>query len=152
MRRTPSEAGAKRPAKNHAHAALPSAAAAARDWPPAAASRHVFHLDEALACCYDRSMFLGMAEFFCGEAGDLLDQMRAAAGAADAAGVARAAHRLNGTVLYLGAAACRTAVEQVERAGMSGDLAAAAGALDELDAQVALLKEALAPYCQGQRP
>ena len=115
-------------------------------------SCHVFHLDEALGCCYDRQMFLGMVEFFFLESGTLLDQMRAAAGNVDATGLARAAHRLKGTVLYLGAGACRRAVEQVERAGMSGDLAAAAAALDELDAQVALLKEALAPHCQGQKP
>ena len=141
MMRAQSETGTKRRAKPHAQA-----------MPPAVESRHVFHLDEALACCYDRQMFLGMVDFFFLESATLLDQMRAAAGNADAVDLARAAHRLKGTVLYLGAGACRRAVEQVERAGMSGDLAAAAAALDELDAQVALLKEALAPYCQGQQP
>ncbi len=95
-------------------------------------------------------MFLSMVDFFFLESGTLLDQMRAAAGNADATDLALAAHRLKGTVLYLGAAACREAVEQVEQASRSGDLPAAAAALDELDAQIAILKEALAPYCQGQ--
>ena len=151
MRQVQSEAGTKRRAKPQAQAVPSSIRAAEVAPPPAAESRHVFHLGEAMGCCCDRQIFLGMVDFFFLESATLLDQMRAAAGNADAMGLAHVAHRLKGTVLYLGAAACREAVGQVERAGMSGDLTTAAAALDELDVQVALLTKALAPYCQGQR-
>ena len=88
MRQAQSKAGTRRRAKPPVQAVPLCQRAADGTPPPAAESRHVFHLDEALGCCYDRQMFLSMVDFFFLESGTLLDQMRAAAGNADATDLA----------------------------------------------------------------
>ena len=117
----------------------------------APAAVRAFDLDEALGRCYDRRMFQEMVEFFSAESSEMLDHMRAALQHADGAKVAWAAHRLRGTVLYLGAAPVLKAAERVEQAGTAGDLTAAAEAIETLEVQIKLLKRVLAPYRQDDQ-
>ncbi|MGA2063845.1 MAG: Hpt domain-containing protein [Thermoguttaceae bacterium] len=103
-----------------------------------------FNLDDARARC--RNLFHDMVEFFFAEADRLLGEIRAAAAKGDAAGVARLAHRLKGSVAYLGAApATETCgrLEELGRAGPSAEMVEAAG---ELDLRIERLKAALAPH------
>ena len=123
----------------------PNLVAATSSTPP----KNVFDLDEALKRSFDREMFQSMVEFFFAESAESLKQMRTALDQGDSAAIAATAHRLRGTVVYLGAAAAHDAAHLVEQAGMAGNLTAAAGALTELEAQIELLKLALAPHRQG---
>ena len=93
-----------------------------------------------------------MAGFFFSDGSKLLPEIRAAAGAGDASTVEKKAHRLKGTVLYLGAEAAVAAVARVEALGRSGDLSDAAAALRSMETELARLAEALQPYrqCQNQ--
>lgn len=60
----------------------------------------------------------------------------------------RAAHRLKGTVSYLGAQRATEAAEKTVQAARSGDLAAASKDIEELEHQVELLKNALASHAK----
>ena len=74
----------------------------------------------------ERELFRQMVRFFFSDGLKLLPEIRAAAGAGDATTIERKAHRLKGTVLYLGAKAATAAVADVEILGRSGDLIGAA--------------------------
>ena len=79
---------------------------------------------------------------FC-EADPLLEQMRAALGNGDGIELANTAHRLKGTVAYLGAAPALEATQCVEAIGRSGDLSAAPAALEKLAIELDRLKDAI---------
>jgi signal transduction histidine kinase/DNA-binding NarL/FixJ family response regulator/HPt (histidine-containing phosphotransfer) domain-containing protein len=116
--------------------------------PPPAADSIIapFNLDEALKRCFDGQMFGDMVEFFFTESATLMDQMRSALNEDNGGDIARAAHRLRGTIVYLGAPHAMKAAECVEQTGESGDLIAAATAIEQLDSQVEILKQALGPH------
>ena len=61
-------------------------------------------------------------------------------------GLGNAAHRLKGTVVYLGAHAAADATQRVEQIGKSGDLTGATEAIQQLEEQLAILKQSLAPH------
>jgi HPt (histidine-containing phosphotransfer) domain-containing protein len=58
----------------------------------------------------------------------------------------RAAHKLKGTVAYLGAQPAEDAAMRVEQAAKSGDLAAAGEAILALEHQIELLKKTLTSH------
>jgi hypothetical protein len=66
--------------------------------------------------------------------------------AGNTADLVHAAHRLRGTVCYLGASSAKEAADRVEQAGSGGDAGAAAEAIRNLALQIELLGRALAPY------
>jgi HPt (histidine-containing phosphotransfer) domain-containing protein len=109
----------------------------------------VFRLDDALEKCLGRrDLFQEIVECLFGEADALLGQMRGALGDGAAAELAAAAHRLKGTVAYLGAAPALEATQCVETVGRSGDWSAAPAALERLARELDRLKEALGEHRQ----
>jgi len=110
----------------------------------------VFDLDEALSICGGNyGIVQEMVACLFDEADSLIEKMRTALNTGNATGLGNAAHRLKGTVLYLGARSATDATQRVERIGQSGDLTAAAEAIDELLTQIERLKEALARPMQS---
>lgn len=110
-----------------------------------------FELDDAMKRCFDNRMFGEMVDFFFTESAELMGQMHAALHNGNTKDVAAAAHRLRGTILYLGAAPAMEAAQRVETAGTSGDPASTAEAIRQLDAQLQILAQALDPYrCKSQ--
>ena len=106
-----------------------------------------FNLDEALTRLGgEAGLFREMAGFFFSDGLKLLTEIRAAAEAGDAPALDKKAHRLKGTVLYLGADAAVEAVGRVEALGRSGDLTDAAQAVRAMETEVVRLAEALRPY------
>jgi CheY-like chemotaxis protein len=125
-----------------ADAPIPSYCSGRLHWPPAN-----FDLQEALRRCVDdREVFEAMVEYFFNEADTVIEELRAAVAADDAASVARVAHRFKGTVGYLGAKPATDATQAVEEMGLSGDLSRAAGLLENLSRQVTLLQAALGQH------
>lgn len=113
----------------------------------------VFDLDAALNMCFGRSELLqDMVGYLFDEADSLLEQDRSALAAGDAEEAGRAAHRLKGSVAYLGAPPALDAIRRVELVAKSGELAAAPAAVEELHDQVERLKQALAPHRKGAAP
>jgi PAS domain S-box-containing protein len=109
----------------------------------------VFNLDEAVSkCCGKYELFQEVASCLFCEADSLLEQMRAAFSAGAATEFADAAHRLKGTVAYLGAAPALAATRCAEDIGRSGDLSTAPAALETLAMELGLLKDAI----DGHRP
>ena len=116
-------------------------------WQAPAGDASVFDLDEALSKCDGMySMVQEMVGCFFNEADSLIEKMRAALSTGNAVGLANAAHRLKGTVLYLGAHSATDTTQRVEQIGKSGDLTEAAKVLDELVIQIERLKEALTSH------
>ena len=106
-----------------------------------------FDLDEAVGRLGgELGLFREMVGFFFCDGLKLLPEIQAAAGAGDARTVEHKAHRLKGTVLYLGATVATEAVAAVEVLGRSRDLTGAAPAIRLMEAEVARLAEALRPY------
>ncbi len=118
--------------------------------PPAAASNCVFDLQEALDRCFDREMFDQMRSYFFTQSVEVLEQIRGALARGEAEEVARAAHALRGTLVYLGAHPCMDAVECVEEMGREGNLDSAPDAIERLAIQIELLKQALAAGVEKQ--
>ena len=103
-----------------------------------------FDLDEAVAKCFgDYDLFQEMAGFLLCEADPLLEQMRAALDRGNATELANAAHRLKGTIAYLGASPAWAAIGHTEEIGRSGDLSAAPAAIEKLAIELRRLKDAL---------
>ena len=118
-----------------------SAAPKSQDAPP------IFSLDDAVKKCYGKyGLFQEIAGCLLCEADPLLDQMRTAHESGAAAELAAAAHRLKGTVAYLGAPPSLEATRCVEAMGRSGDLTAAAAAIDKLAMELGRLKAALGDH------
>ena len=103
-----------------------------------------FNLDEAVKTCYgEYGLFQEVAGCLFGDADSLLERMHVALGNGAAGELANTAHRLKGTVSYLGAAPALAATRHVEEIGHSGDLTAAPAAIDNLAAELDRLKDAL---------
>ncbi|MHB8901451.1 MAG: response regulator, partial [Thermoguttaceae bacterium] len=103
-----------------------------------------FDLDQAVETCFGQyTMFQKMVECLFAESDTLLSRMRAALAEENASDLARAAHRLMGTVAYLGSRPVLDATERVECLGRDGNLAAATEAVAELEEQIAALKRAV---------
>jgi protein-histidine pros-kinase len=111
-------------------------------------------LDDAVSKCFGKyHLFCDMVGCLFDEAAPLLERMRAALAGGDAAELADVAHRLKGTVGYLGAATAFEAVRRVEQIGRTGALADAPEAIDQLEEQLNRLEEALLPHHKnGQVP
>ena len=108
----------------------------------------VFNPDEALAhCCDSGDMVREMIECFNTDAEDLFPRMRAALQQSDWVEVGRLAHRLKGTIVYLGAHAAMHAAIRVEQfeAG-AGEPVAAEQAVNALEQECERLKAALKAY------
>ena len=103
------------------------------------------YLEEARKRCFDDTMFDEMVDFFFQESPSLLEQMRTAVRQGNAVELVRAAHRLKATVMYLGTPAASHAVVHVEEIGLSGNLADASPAIEQLDAEMEQLKNVLGP-------
>lgn len=107
----------------------------------------VLEPEEGIARCFGKpSMFLEMIESFSAEADTLLPQIRAAIERGEAAELVTLAHRLKGTLVYLGAPAALAAAREMEGIGLGGDLSAAPAAWTRLQTAVDRLQEALADY------
>jgi two-component system sensor histidine kinase/response regulator len=103
-----------------------------------------FDLDEAVSKCFGKyDLFQEMTGCLYCEADSLLEQMRAALGNGAGTELANTAHRLKGTVAYLGAVPALAATACVENIGRSGDLSAALAAIDRLAMELDRLKSAL---------
>jgi signal transduction histidine kinase/CheY-like chemotaxis protein/HPt (histidine-containing phosphotransfer) domain-containing protein len=106
-----------------------------------------FNLDEAMARLGGNAgLFREMAKFFFLDGSKLLAEIQAAAGAGDAVAIEKNAHRLKGTVLYLGAEAATAAIARVETLARSGDLKGASEAIRSMETEVTRLAEALRLY------
>ena len=104
----------------------------------------VFDADAALKRCFGkREMLQEMVKVFPTESTELLRQMRAGLANGDIAETGRAAHRLRGTVVFLGAQPASDAALKAEQAAKAGDVVAVANAIIELEKQVELLKKTL---------
>jgi PAS domain S-box-containing protein len=107
----------------------------------------VFDLDKAVQRCFGKyAIFQDMVRCLFDEADPLLERMRTALADGNAVELRSAAHRLKGTVGYLGAAPATDAVKRVEHLGIDGELAGAAEAIRQIEEQLAILKQALGPY------
>jgi PAS domain S-box-containing protein len=107
----------------------------------------LFDLDQAVARCFGKyELFQDMVEYLFVEADAVFAQIRTAWNNADATEVARLAHRLKGTVGYLGAPQALDANRRVEAMGLSDDLTGAGEAIADLEQQVRLLQQAVAPH------
>ena len=103
--------------------------------------------------CFDNyALFQDMVECLFDEADRLLARMRTALAAGNAKELGVAAHRLKGTVVYLGAAPALDATRRVERMGLSAELTDADDAIRQLDEQIAALKQALAAHRKAAAP
>ncbi len=128
--RLPAQGEDPQPAVSNPQSVLPDSAA--------------FDLDAALARLDGNfELFKEMTQIFFSDALGLVPEMRAAAAAGDAATIERKAHRLKGTLLYLGAEAVVEAVARVEFLARSGDLAGAATAIRTVEEEMPRLTAAL---------
>jgi HPt (histidine-containing phosphotransfer) domain-containing protein len=93
---------------------------------------------------YDRLQ--KMVEFYFGEAPLLLAQMRTGLESQDASAIARAAHRLAGTLVYLRAQPALVAARRVDDLGVAGDLKGVTEAIPALEHELAHLERALIPH------
>jgi CheY-like chemotaxis protein/HPt (histidine-containing phosphotransfer) domain-containing protein len=114
-------------------------------------SEEVFRLERAVEILdghYD--LFREMTGYFFRDSAHLLADLHAGLRNGDARTIARVAHRIKGTVLYLGADRAAKAAEQVEEIGNSRQLDSAAAAVERLEAEIACLSLALAPHRPDQ--
>jgi len=117
--------------------------AEARRPAPPASGDGVFDREEALARCFDREMFDQMRKYFFTQSVEVVEQIRSALGRGAADEIARAAHALRGTLVYLASHPCVAAAEGVEEMGRNGDLHCAAPTIARLEVQIERLKAAL---------
>lgn len=136
-------------------AASPQAASPPDAPPPAAIALSdlaiaVFDSEAALASLGGRDNLLQeMTAFFFEEAPRRLAEIQAGLRDQSPSAIARAAHQLNGTLLYLGAKPAWQAAHRVEQAGSAGDLTQAASAIQILTGQIARLDAALRSWREG---
>lgn len=106
-----------------------------------------FDLDQAVRRCFGQyAMFQQMAGYFFGECDRLLLEMQHSCESGEAEALAKAAHRLKGTVFYLASDPVLECVRAVEQCASEGELDRAAAAVAELGERIILLKEALAEH------
>ena len=114
---------------------------------PPEAPLEAFDLDDAVTKCFGRySLFLEMIEEFHRESVVLLGKLRRALADEDLEDMGNAAHRLLGTVMFLGASPAIHGLRRLEMMCRTGDLEGAANAMDHLECQLDSLKKALDPY------
>jgi signal transduction histidine kinase/DNA-binding response OmpR family regulator len=114
---------------------------------PSDPAESTFSLEAALKQLGGREqLFREMVTYFETQAQDVLAAIRQAQDGRDAAAIARAAHALKGTLVYLGAAPAVAAAKRVEQLGRAGDLATAGSACRDLEQEVARLQLALGRY------
>jgi len=110
----------------------------------------VFDLHQAMERCFgDRAFFEQMAGYFLCEWEKAIHDMKTARDRHDASSLDHLAHRLRGTLVYLGAQPAANAAHKVEELSRANDLVAAERGIDQLEQQVVLLKTALAPHCHA---
>jgi len=123
------------------------AAAVAADSTPTGQPR--FDLDQAVKRCFGQySMFQQMAGYFFAECDRLVAEMQQAREPGQAEAMARAAHRLKGTVFYLAAQPVLDSLNAIEQRAREGTVREAADLVDELTERVSVLKEDLAEHRQ----
>ncbi len=105
-----------------------------------------FNFDDAVARLGDVKLFREMAGYFFDEGLTLTAEIQAAAGGGDAPAIQKKAHRLRGTVIYLGADVASDAIGRVEDIARSGDLTACREAICTMAVEVERLANALQPY------
>src|SRR5438445_251152 len=91
----------------------------------------------------DSQLAREIVQIYLSNAPGWLDGIRQAVTAADAAGLAHMAHRLNGALRNLAAPAATDAARALETAGRSGDLSDASEGLRRLEIELARLQDAL---------
>ena len=91
----------------------------------------------------DSQLAREIVQIYLSNAPGWLDGIRQAVTAADAAGLAHMAHRLNGALSNLAAPAATDAARDLETAGRSGDLSDASEGLRRLETELARLQDAL---------
>jgi HPt (histidine-containing phosphotransfer) domain-containing protein len=92
----------------------------------------------------DRELLQKLVEFFCEDAPQYLDRLKAAADERDPAGVQHAAHSLNGLVANFGAEAASRAALRLEEMGHSGDLSSVSEGVRALEEEITRLEATLA--------
>jgi CheY-like chemotaxis protein/HPt (histidine-containing phosphotransfer) domain-containing protein len=90
-----------------------------------------------------------MAAFFVGDAPGRLAEIQAGLRDHAPSAVARAAHRLKGTLVYLGAEPALQAAQRVEQIGTSRDLTEAASAFQTLSEEITRLETAVRSWRDG---
>lgn len=91
----------------------------------------------------DAELLREVVELFRADSPRLMEEVRAAVVAGDAAALKRAAHTLKGAAGNFGAAAVVAAALELEAMGRAGDLGGAAPARDRLEAALGSLNAAL---------
>jgi PAS domain S-box-containing protein len=133
--------------------ALQALVAEGRAAAPADNARSAFCLDDALASVAGvEDLFRQMVGFFFDEGPKQLAEIKAALEHGDAPAIARAAHRLEGTVIYLGANPLLQCLERLSQLSGPDDLPLAAGLIPELEGKIAALARALTSYQDAHRP
>jgi CheY-like chemotaxis protein/HPt (histidine-containing phosphotransfer) domain-containing protein len=113
----------------------------------AEAEAGVFDREAALATIDgDLELFGELVTLLMSESAELLDQIRDAFTRRDAKALERAAHSLKGSVGAFRAEPARLAAQRLEDLGNAGDFDQAGMACEELETEVARLKDALAEY------
>jgi len=103
-----------------------------------------FHCEAALASLGGRiNLLQDMAAFFLDDAPRRLAEIQAGLQDQTPSAIARAAHRLKGTLVYLGAEPALQAAQRVEQIGHRGDLTDAAATIQVLTREIAQLGAAL---------
>jgi PAS domain S-box-containing protein len=112
-----------------------------------ASTSNVFDLDKAVELCFGKyELFQDMVGYLLDESDAMLDQMRAELGRQNAEAMGHAAHQLKGTVVFLAAPKAIDAAQNIERMGLTGKLRGAAEAIDLLQRQIQILKNAVASH------
>ncbi|NLY00039.1 MAG: PAS domain S-box protein [Rhodopirellula sp.] len=113
--------------------------------PASPTSPAVFDPKTALKrCTGSRDVLARMAQCFVAEVRNLIPQMRAASEKGDFAEAGRLAHRLKGTIVYLGSESAEKAAIALEKFHEGGEKAEAEEAVRALEHECALLESALA--------
>jgi signal transduction histidine kinase/HPt (histidine-containing phosphotransfer) domain-containing protein len=114
---------------------------------PAVDGEAIFQREEALASLAGQdALFRQMVDFYFEEWPQRLAEIEMALDRAEALSIARAAHRLKGTVIYLGARPLLAILDRVEQIGESGDLCGAEASVADLQREARRLAEAVASY------
>lgn len=101
--------------------------------------------DKILEECYlnDEELIADVVQVFMEQKDAQVAEVAAAVKAGDALSVGRAAHKIKGGLLTIGAAAAGDAALRLEKMGKSGDLSSANAAFDDLQHEVTRLVGAL---------
>jgi CheY-like chemotaxis protein/HPt (histidine-containing phosphotransfer) domain-containing protein len=121
--------------------------------PPSAAGEMEAPVDWAVALKAvggDEDILRELAEVFLATSPRWLEELRAAVGRRDAAGVRRMAHTMKGSLGQLGAGAAHAAAQRLETMGHSEDLSDAAEACAALEAEISRLGPELTRFLQPQ--